>query len=173
MGHPVPLNQKTPDYLAASLGNFILGGDFSTRLMHRVREETGLTYHIQSNFGGLVGEDVEGHWVVNLTAKADSLDQAIQETRKQISAYVEDGASEKEVAGKKGTIAGRFRVNLATTEGLATSILRNEQLKFGIHYIDEFPKLINDLKVKDVNQAIKKYIQPDALSVVIAGERKS
>lgn len=170
IGHAVPLNQKSDDYLAVYLGNFVLGGDFSARLLSKVREELSLTYHIHSQFGGMLGDDLEGHWVVDLMAKPESLEKAMQETEKQISLFVQDGITPEELQRKKSTIIGRLKVDWATTEGLATWILRDEQSKLSFDYIDRLPSLVNHLKLEDVNQAIRRYFHPEQLSIVIAGD---
>ena len=45
------------------VGTYILGGNFSARLMQTVRDEQGLTYNIQSLVGG-VDNGNDGYWVI-------------------------------------------------------------------------------------------------------------
>ncbi len=172
LGHEAPLNQSRPDYLPAMVANFVLGGDFSARLMNEVREKRGLTYHIISNFGGIAGEDLEGHWVVNLTAKPEFYKQAIEETKKQIKLFVDKGILKEELEQRKSTLVGKFKVDLATTEGLVKWILRNEELGFDLNHFDEYPNRVNRLKLEEVNHAIRHYIRPEHLSEVIVGDVK-
>jgi len=139
--------------------------------MSKVREELGLTYHIVSGFGGMSGDDIEGHWVVNLTANSELLDSAVQETKKQIELFVKDGVpTPEELDRKKGAVIGKFKVELATTSGLATWILKDEELGLGVKYLDEFPLLVKKLKLEEVNYAIPHYFRSDHLSTVIAGD---
>ena len=50
MGHQVNLRRNEQDFIPLHIGNFILGGNFSSRLMDIIRDEMGLTYgvHTQS-----------------------------------------------------------------------------------------------------------------------------
>src|SRR3989338_1260566 len=52
-GHGLHLVRTHPDYLPIYLANAILGGDFSARLSNIVRDDLGLTYHIQSEVHGI------------------------------------------------------------------------------------------------------------------------
>ena len=50
-GHGIGIDQEQKDYYSVMMGQFILGGNFSARLMSTVRDEEGLTYVI-----GIYGE---------------------------------------------------------------------------------------------------------------------
>jgi predicted Zn-dependent peptidase len=65
---------------------------------------------------------------------------------------------------------GRFTVDLETTQGLASQILKSEELKLGFDYINRFPELVNHLTLNDVNRAIRRYFHPNQLTVVAAGD---
>ncbi len=169
MGHVVPLNPKNKDYPALYLANFVLGGDFSARLLTKIREELGLTYHIHSQFGGM-SDDLEGHWVINLMSGKAALEKAIQETQNQIALFAQKGITAEELERKKGTIIGSFQMESETTSGLANQILRYEELKLGLGYIDEFPKRVNMLTLEEVNEAVRRYFHSDKLIIVAAGD---
>lgn len=171
MGHTVPINQQSKDYLALYLGNFVLGGDFSARLISKVREELGLTYQIHSQLTGM-DNDLEGHWVVNLISDQGKLRQAVSETNKQIFSFTRNGITQKELEDKKSTLIGSFKVGLSTVQSLAHQILRYEELGFGLEYLNQFPLLVQKLTLEEVNQAIYSYFVPSKLTVVAAGDIK-
>ena len=52
LGQAVGIDRDHEDYYALMMGIYILGGNFSARLMQTVRDEQGLTYGIGSSIAG-------------------------------------------------------------------------------------------------------------------------
>jgi zinc protease len=61
------------------------------------------------------------------------------------------------------------QVQLATTSGLAGSILNYAQDGRGVKYIDQYVTDVNAVTLEQVNNAIRRYIRPENLVVVTAG----
>lgn len=168
MGHSIPIRRDHPEYPALYVGNYILGGNFSARLMDTVRDEKGLTYHIGSSLSGITTR-YAGYWHTRITLSQDRLDEGIDATLDVIRRFVEEGATEDELADKKTTITGSYKVGLATTQRLAQSILTNAERGFEVDYLDTFPREIEALSLADVNQAVRDYLRPDAMHQALAG----
>lgn len=170
LGHAVPLRRDHEDYHALYVGNYILGGDFAARLMSTVRDEKGLTYHIGASLSG-IGTRYAGSWQTRITLSHDALDSGLSETKEVIRRFVEEGASEEELAAKKTTITGSYAVGLAATRRLAQSILTNAERGFDVSYLDRFPEQIRALSLDEVNAAIRRYLRPDEMQEALAGTR--
>lgn len=168
LGHALPLRHTDKDFLPAFLGNFILGGNFSSRLSNSVRDEKGLTYHIHSELSGIERE-VQGHWQITMILNPHSLEPGLEATLHEIRAFAEKGVSEQELAEKKETVIGNFKVSLSTTRNMAYQILKAEELGLGIAYLDEFPQKIHAVTLEEVNAAIARYFHPEQLHIAIAG----
>jgi len=168
MGHAVPIRRDHEDHPALYVGNYILGGNFSARLMNEVRDEKGLTYHIGSGLSG-VSTRYAGYWQTQVTLSHDALEEGIAATTDVIRAFVEEGATEEELADKKTTITGSYTVGLATTGRLAQSILTNAERGFDIDYLDRFPQEIEALTLEEVNNAVRTYLHPDDMHEALAG----
>ncbi|MCH7762233.1 MAG: insulinase family protein [Candidatus Marinimicrobia bacterium] len=166
-GVPIGIDRDHPDYYALMVGNYILGGNFSARLMQSIRDEKGLTYGIYSNISG-VNNGSDGYWNVWGTFSPDLLKEGKEATIEQINLWVKN-VTEEELTAKKETITGSFKVGLATTGGLAGQILTNVERGYPDTMLDEYPNIIKDLTLNQVNKAIKKYISPDMLVIVAAG----
>ncbi|MFB6272605.1 MAG: M16 family metallopeptidase, partial [Salinibacter sp.] len=158
------------DYTALYVGNYILGGDFAARLMSTVRDEMGLTYSIRSSLFG-IATHYTGSWQTSITLSHDAVEEGIDATKDVIRTFVEEGATQDELDAKKTTITGSYAVGLATTERLAQSILTNAERGFEVSYLDDFPDEIRGLTLDEVNEAIRKYLDPDAIQEVLAGTR--
>ncbi len=166
-GVPIGIDRNHPDYYALMVGNYILGGNFSARLMQKVRDEKGLTYGIYSSVRG-VNNGSDGYWNAWGTFSPDLLKEGKEATIEQIKLWVKN-VTEEELNAKKETITGSFKVGLATTGGLASQILTNVEQGYPDTMLNEYPNIINKLTLDQVNKAIKKYISPDKLVIVAAG----
>lgn len=168
MGHAIPVRRDDDDYPALYVGNYILGGNFAARLMTTVRDEKGLTYHIGSGLSG-VSTRYAGYWQTSVTLSHDALEEGIAATRDVVRRFVNEGATEEELADKKTTITGSYAVGLATTRRLAQSILTNAERGFDVAYLDRFPDEIRALSLEEVNEAVRTYLRPDAMHEALAG----
>lgn len=168
IGHGLEVRMNDDEYVPLYLGNFILGGNFSSRLMDIIRDEMGLTYGIKSNLMG-ISRHYEGHWQVSVTLSPDKLEQGVQATKKLIEEYIDQGATQKELDEKKTTIIGSFNVELATTSGLARKILRGVKNGFGVGYLDEFPARIERTTLDEVNDELARHLDLDRVHTAIAG----
>ena len=168
IGHALPLRRQDPDFLPLYLGTYILGGNFSSRLMSTIRDEQGLTYGIHA---GLVGVNTlyDASWRVDVTLSQENLEPGIAATMRQIKQFVEEGVSQAEVSEKKATVIGAFKVGLATTEGLANQLSANAERGFDLDYIDRYPERVDEVMLEEVNEAIPKYIDPANFHQVLAG----
>jgi predicted Zn-dependent peptidase len=168
MGHALPVRRDHDDYIALYVGNYILGGNFSARLMNEIRDERGLTYHIGSGLSG-VSTRYAGSWTVEVTLSEDKIAEGIAATRDVIRTFVEEGATGDELEAKKTTITGAYTVGLATTQRLARSLLTNAERDFPAEYLDRFPKEVEALTLEEVNRAIRRYLKPEEMHTALAG----
>ena len=168
VGIPLGINRDHPDYRPLFVASYILGGNFSARLMQTVRVKEGLTYGIRSSMSGF-GNDTDGYWYVGGTFSPDLLSKGESSTLREIKKWAQDGVTQKEVDTTKSTLTGSFKVGFDTTRGLAGGILSAVIDWEDLSYIDEMPNMINSVTLEQVNAAIKKYISIGDLYEVAAG----
>lgn len=168
LGHGLPVTRRDKAYFPLYLSNTVLGGNFSARLSNTVRDEQGLTYDIQSRLNG-IEKQTRGHWEISMILNPKSLEAGIEAALAQIRLLVEKGITEKELADKKSTVSGNFKVALATTGGLAGQILRAEELGLGLEYLDEFEDHILAVTLEEADQAIREYFHPEKFHIIVAG----
>ncbi|PEN15269.1 peptidase M16 [Longibacter salinarum] len=168
IGHPLDFYRDSDDYEAFYVANYILGGNFSARLMNQVRDEQGLTYHIGSSMSGVTVSH-QGAWRTVVTLSSESLERGIEATIDVIRDFVEHGPTAEELATVKETITGSFVVGLATTGNLAQTLLTNAERGFDVEYIDRFPELIEGVTLEEVTEVTQRHLHPDRLHVGAAG----
>lgn len=168
IGQPVALRRDHPDYLPLYLGTYIFGGNFSAWLMDIIRDRMGLTYGIQAALSGVTVEH-DGHWQVSATFSQSDLEKGIEATQAEIRRLVEAGVTAEELAEKQTTLSGLFQVQLATTGGLAATLLANAERGFDVGYLDRYPEELQAVSLAQVNDVLRRYLQPEALHLTMAG----
>ncbi len=159
--------RKEPDYLAASLGNSVLGQfGMMGRIGDVVREKAGLAYHASSSLSGGIGP---GTWDVTAGVSAANTKRAIDLIIKELEKFVKKGVTAKELADCKANFLGRLPISLESNGGVAGAILNMERFNLGLDHLRNYAQKINAVKREDVQAAAKKYVHPSALAVASSG----
>lgn len=167
LGHQ-GIRRDDPDYYAASLLNYILGGgSFASRLYEKVREDRGLAYSVYTYLAPLDhGALVAG----GLGTSNAQVGEALSVVRAAWRDMAANGPSAAELADAKTYMTGSFPLRLSSTENIA-GMLRAIQLEnLGIDYIDRRRKLIEQVTLEDARRVARELFQPDDLAVVIVGQ---
>lgn len=169
LGTAAPLRRDSEDYYAAMLANRALGeSTLSSRLGLRVRDAEGLTYGIGSRFRA--PSLAAGPWYIAVSVNPDNVGRAINSALEVLRDYVEHGIRPEELEDEKSSATGSFKVSLATNAGLAEALWNSEFYRLGLDYVDRFPQLVSSVTIEEVNAAIRKYFNPERLTVVVAGD---
>lgn len=167
MGTRTFLKRGNPDYIPFSVANYILGGNFNSRLMKSIRQEQGLTYSIHSFHEGDIL--TTGNWGLEASFSPELLEKGLSETKNEINDWYEVGISKKEVSQSVETIKGKYLVGLSQTSSVAGQIHSFMLRGFSPFYIDVYPKLLNMVTQSQVNKVIKKYFNPDSMITITSG----
>jgi zinc protease len=167
LGQATGLRYKDPDALALRVGTAALGRGFTGRLMSTVRDKEGLTYDI----GAGVTEDTltGGAWELTATFAPKLLEKGIASSRRELQAWWKDGITERELSLRKQGLIGGYHVGLATTGGVANTILTTVQRGYDLGWLDRYPKAVEALSLAEVNTAIKSHLNPASMVLVEAG----
>jgi zinc protease len=167
MGEPTGLRYADPDFLPLSVGTSVLGRGFTSRLLSTVRDTEGLTYGIGAE---LVGSGkLDQAWVISATYAPSLVKQGLASTNRELTKWHREGITEAELDYRKSALAGAHRVSLATSGGMAAVILSTVNHGLELNWIDDYPRKVAELSLKQVNGTIKRYVDPDKFVVVRAG----
>jgi zinc protease len=166
LGTPGP-SRFDEDYLAASLGNSVLGrfGMFG-RIGDAVRESAGLAYYAYSSVSGGPGP---GPWQVVAGVNPDGVEKAIELIRAEIRKFVTKRVTKKELIENQANYIGRLPLALESNEGVTGALLHVERYGLGLDYYQRYPNLVAAVTRDDVFRAAKRYLDPDHLAIAIAG----
>jgi zinc protease len=167
IGQYTGLKRADADYIPFYIANYTLGAGFAGRLMQTVRDNDGLTYNISSGIGGNIATG--GYWFVNASFNPNLFQKGLDATMVQVDKWVKEGITAQELDNKKSNLIGSFKVGMSTTAGMSRTILSFIERGLEPDYIQQYPKDIEKVTLKEVNDAIKKYIQLDKMIIIKSG----
>ena len=160
-------SRPSPDYLAASLGNSVLGQfGMMGRIGDVVREQAGLAYHASSGLGGGPGP---GPWNVSAGVDPENVEKAIELILKEITRFVSEPVSSEELADSQANFVGRLPLSLESNGGVASALINLERYGLGLDYYRQYPDLVQAVTVDQVLEAAQRYLHPDRLGIAVAG----
>lgn len=162
------LKRDDPDFIAAYVANYILGGGgFSARLLDEIREKCGLTYGIYSSLGA---RQYLGTW--SGAAQTDNANAAelIARTKYELHKMATEGPTEKELADAKAYLTGAYPLGFDSNAKIAGNMLGIQQAELGLDYIATRNDKVNAVTLEDVKRVSTKYLSPDKFTFVVVGE---
>jgi zinc protease len=166
IGAPGP-PRRSPDYLAASVGNNILGqfGMFG-RIGQAVREQAGLAYYAYSTLGGGLGP---GAWYVSAGVDPDNVGRAVDLISQEIGRFVSEPVESEELEDTKTHYIGRLPLSLESNAGVAGALLNLERYDLGLDYYRRYADMISSITREETLAAARTYLDPLRLGISIAG----
>jgi zinc protease len=154
-----------PDLPACLLGNIVLGGGFSSRLVNEVRVERGLAYGISSGFHS---NRAGGIFVIRSSTRVDEAAALIEVSLDEVERLRDSGPTEAELAQASAYLRGNFQMANETGEQAASTLAGTFLQGFGSDWLDRFPGLITALSRTQVGAALQRYL-PGPRRIVAVG----
>ncbi len=159
--------RKDPDYLAAALGNSVLGQfGMMGRIGKVVREKSGLAYYAYSNLSAGLGP---GSWTVSAGVNPSNVGRASEIIVKEFGRFVKQPVSEEELGDSQANFIGRLPLSFESNAGVATALINMERHELGLDYYREYDSKIRAITRQQVLEVARKYIHPDRLAIAVAG----
>ena len=160
-------HRKSPDYLAAMLGNSILGQfGMMGRIGDVVREKAGLAYYAYSSVSGGLGP---GPWSVMAGVNPENITQAVDLCREEIHRFSTEPVSQEELNDSKSNFIGRLPLSLESNSGVAGALINIARYDLGLDYYQRFSDLVNAVTIEDILRTAEKYFFKTPLAIGIAG----
>jgi zinc protease len=156
-----------PDWYAATLVNYVLGGsDFSSRLMTEVRSKRGLTYGIGSSFGASL---YQGAFRISAATRNETAWDALSVTVDELRKIKSSGPTTEELAKAKGYYAGSVPFALESAAGVARQLVAAELHGLGATYVRQVPVRLAAVDQAAARAAALSRLEPDNLAIVMVG----
>ncbi len=164
----VGLQRNSPDYAPALVMNDILGGLFSSRINLNLREAHGYTY---GAFSGYQFRRGTGPFFIGSMIRTDVTAPAVKEVFNELDKMRSGQVTAAELSMAKESNVRGLTADFETT--LATSRTMSNLFVYGLplDYYRTLPSKLEAVSAADVHRVVEKYLTPDKMVVVIAGDR--
>jgi predicted Zn-dependent peptidase len=160
--------ENTPDRIPLGVMNAILGGMFSSRINLDLREEHSYTYGAHSHF---VMRHRAGPFVAGGAIFAAHTVDAIHELLAQVGRIRDQPVSAEELADAKENAKLALPARFESVDEVAGALA--DIAVYGLP-LDEYATRtarIDAVTVDDVQRVAKKWLRPDALRIVVTGDK--
>lgn len=159
--------RSSPDYLAASLGNNILGQfGMMGRIGDVVREQAGLAYYASTSLNSWINT---GSWEVSAGINPANLQRAIDLILVEIQRFITEPVSLEELQDSQANYIGRLPLSMESNNGVAAALLNIERFQLGLDYYQQFPAQVKAITPEAVLQAAQNYLFPGQMVAISAG----
>ena len=166
----VKMRDDNVDYPAMILGNYMLGGGFlSSRLAVRIRQKEGLSYGVGSGFSAS-SLDETGSFTANAIYAPENAEKLEIAFKDELAKVFKDGFTAAEIeAAKSGWLQSR-QLSRAQDRELSGRLNNYLFLNRTIAWDADLESKIKGLTAEQINAAMKKYITPENITIIKAGD---
>jgi len=167
-GHIAPSSADT-DRIAIETMNFILGGDFVSRINMNIRENKHWSYGAGSFLPGARGQQP---FIVYAPVQADKTKETMFELKQELENIIgKKPINNDEYSNAKNSQTLQLPGQWETMAAVEGSLLEIVQYGLADDYFKTYPIKVLQLKMEDLANAAKKVIHPQVLTWVIVGAR--
>lgn len=164
----VGVPRSTPDYAGLQVLNTILGGSFTSRLNHNLRERNGYAYGASSVFDMRAAA---GPFLAAAAVQTDKTGEAVKEFFNELNGILRP-VPEDELAKAKNYVALGFPGEFETTGDLARKLEELVAYNLPDDTFTSFVAAVTKVTAADLQRLAARYIQPERMAVVVVGDRK-
>lgn len=160
-------HRRSEDYLAASLGNNILGQfGMMGRIGDVVREQSGLAYHASTSLNAWIEG---GSWEVSAGVNPANLTKAIDLILVELGRFAQETVTNEEIEDSKANYIGRLPLSFESNSGVANALLNLERFQLDLDYYRNYPALVRSITKEQILDVARKFIDPEKLVISSAG----
>ncbi len=168
----LPISDKSPDYPALLIGNYMLGGGFlNSRLATRIRVKDGLSYGVGSSLSAKSQEE-DGQFQAFAIAAPQNVAKVEIAFNEEIKRALADGFTQKELDDDRaGWLQGQT-LNRSEDGSLVRALATRDYDGRTMLWDEEMEKKVSALTPADIAAAVRRAIDPAQISIVKAGDFK-
>jgi len=167
-GH-ISIPREHQDYHSLAFVNYILGGDYSSRLNMNLRQDKGYSYGFHSSIEWMKPLSI---LVARGSVQTDVTKESVFETLKELTEIVElnpIGLEEfrKAKEGLLKSVPSQFESN----QQITNQLLNMAAFDLPLDYFETNIEKISNLTLDDVRESAMKHISPTEIKMIVVGDR--
>lgn len=172
-GINLSMKESDPDYVALDMANQMLGGGafLSSRIATRLRENEGMSYgagtFVNANYLYPVGN--WGVYAIFNPMYKNRLDSALKD---EVNKALKGGFTADELSKSITAWLSSRKTSLGLDQYLVSHIETYLELGKDLSFDSDYEQKAKALTVDQVNAALRKYVSPDKMTLIYAGDFK-
>ena len=166
VGHLLP-GGDFDEATALSVANQVLGGGASGRLFKVLREERGYTYGAYSNVSRARRAS---RLTASMAVRSEVAGEAIAELLDLVEQLREEPLPADELSDTQSYLTGVFPLQIETPQQVASQVTNNRLLGLPEDAIETYRSRVLALDTATVRGAAERYIRPEQLAIIVAGD---
>ena len=168
VGLPV-VDPSHPDFIRLRVMNSLLGGSFGSRITRNIREDKGYTY---SPYSYTETHYRAGNWSQNADVTTADTYNSLREIMYEIERLQKTPPPADELKGIQNFESGMFVLRNSTPNGIIGQLNTLDLHGLPETYLTEQVKNINAVTPQQVSEIARKYVRPEAMTIVVVGDKK-
>jgi len=168
-GMRISMSDDDPDYPAMLLANSMFGGSLGSRMPNRIRNVEGLSYSVGSRFTAPSqgnGAQFSGS-AISAPQNTPKVEASFKD---ELSRTLRTGFTADEVAAAKKAFHDAQIVGRSREQSLIRNIAVREQSGRSMKWDEQLEAKIQALTPEQINSVFRRLLDPEALSIVKAGD---
>ena len=170
-GLNIPMRDDDPDFAAMVIGHYLLGGNWDSRLWKRVREKEGLSYSVGSWFDAS-DQDKTAIFGMHAIYAPQNRERVEKAMREELQRVLEQGFSDAEVAKARTNYLQARALSRNSDNQLLARLLKYAYIDRDFNWDIAFEQAIGRLTPAQIREAMRRQVQADRMSFVMAGDFK-
>jgi zinc protease len=158
----------TGEFYQTDLMNYVLGGNFNSRLNLNLREDKGWTYGARAN---LTGDKYAVNYTFSSGIRADATDSALTEILKEINNYAANGISTDEMIFMKSALGQRDALQYETPSQKSGFIAKLLEYNLEGDYIAKQNQILKKIDKSEIDLLANKWLQTDNMNILLVGDK--
>lgn len=165
VGHAAP-PRSTPLYHSLVVANAVLGGQFTSRINQRLREEMGITYGAHTSFDF---RRLAGSFSCDTSVQTDATADAVREILVQFDAIRGAAVNADELDAARASLTRGYVRNFETAGQISRAAVQLVTYDLPDDTFDRFVPVVGSVTSDDVQRAAREVIDPAKATVVVVG----
>jgi len=168
LGHQC-INELHEQKVSLAIANYILGaGNFSSRLMKRIRTEAGRTYSIASM---LSCRKNYGVFSIGTSTQNNQLKTVLNSVLDVYNTFVNEGATDSEIDKAKQFAAGNMAFELEGLNNVVEKLLWMRFFGRDNSYIESYESLIDPVNAASLKKALHEHMRFTNFVIIAVGKK--
>jgi len=163
------IDPSSPDYVAFTVMNALLGGSFGSRITSNIREQKGYTYSPRSQISTRFRD---AYWVEIADVTTKDTGASLKEIFSEIDRLQAEPPSAAELKGIQNYLAGTFVLQNSSRDGIVGQLAFMDLHGLPDDYLTTYVQKVYAVTPADVQKMAAQHIQDDRATIVVAGDLK-